>query len=79
MDIKSILNQFKILDKNKDGTIQASEVESYSFKNTFLTKFFPIKLGAQLTSVQMLSVYKALPGTRPACFRLCTKPRRMLK
>lgn len=39
MDIKSILNQFKILDKNKDGTIQASEVESL-----FIQKYFPHKI-----------------------------------
>lgn len=34
MDIKSLLNQFKILDKNNDGILQASEVKNNSFKNS---------------------------------------------
>lgn len=34
MDIKSILNQFKILDKNRDGWLQAEELNGKKFENT---------------------------------------------
>lgn len=34
MDIKSLLNQFKIFDKNNDGILQASEVQNNMLKDS---------------------------------------------